>query len=59
LLASRLACSDSSSIASQSTSEGSSSMGGGCASWAHGTTSGHSMPRGQDTNVCTLSCPSN
>jgi hypothetical protein len=48
---SRLACSDSSSIASQSTLEGSSSMGGGCASWARGMTSGHSMPGGQDTNV--------
>jgi hypothetical protein len=34
-------------------------MGGGCASWAHGTTSGHSMPEGQDMNVCALSCPLN
>jgi hypothetical protein len=59
LLASRLACSDSSSIASQSTSKGSSSTGGGYASWARGTTSGHSTPGGQDTNVCALSYPLN
>jgi hypothetical protein len=47
------------SIASQSTLEGSSSTDGGCASWAHGTTLGHSTLGGQDTNVCALSCPSN
>jgi hypothetical protein len=56
---SRLACSHSSSIASQSTSEGSSSTGNGCASWARGTTSGHSTPRGQETNACALSCTLN
>jgi hypothetical protein len=39
--------------------EGSLSTGGGCASWARSTTSGHSMPRGQDTNVCNVSCPLN
>jgi hypothetical protein len=59
LPASWLACSDSSSIASQSTSEGSSSTGSGCASWARGTTLGHSTPRGQETNACALSCPLN
>jgi hypothetical protein len=59
LLASRLACSDSSLIASQSTSKGLSSMGGSYASWARGMTSGHSTHGGHDTNVCALSCPSN
>jgi hypothetical protein len=59
LPASQLACSDLSSIASQSTSEGLSSMGGGCASWARGMTSGHSTPGGQDMNGCALSYPLN
>jgi hypothetical protein len=34
-------------------------MGSGCASWARGTTSGHSTPGGQEMNACALSYPLN